>query len=128
LIESCIVTTRYTDQINDQYQIRVENYLQAGLFDNQLLFTRGWAIQERILPYRVLHFGERQVFWESRREEASETYPSGIPLERYSGEESFFRRKDNWKRYMQVKHKISAEELKSYFEFIYGLDQEVDEI
>jgi Heterokaryon incompatibility protein (HET) len=79
LIEPCIVTTEYTDQVNDQYHIMVENFLAAGPFDNQLLFTRGWVVQERVLPARVLHFGERQVFWECRRGDASETYPFGLP-------------------------------------------------
>jgi hypothetical protein len=79
LIEPCIVTTEYPDQINDQYHIRFDSSFSSELFDNQLLFTRGWVVQERLLPSRVLHFAERQLFWECRMEEACETYPYGIP-------------------------------------------------
>jgi len=33
-------------------------------FDNEPLTTRGWATQERLLPYRALHFGNDQMFFE----------------------------------------------------------------
>ncbi|KAH7179900.1 heterokaryon incompatibility protein-domain-containing protein [Fusarium flagelliforme] len=33
-------------------------------FDNEPLTKRGWAEQERLLPYRALHFGNDQMFFE----------------------------------------------------------------
>jgi len=36
---------------------------------------RGWCLQERLLPSRVLHFGSQQVFWECQEQHASETMP-----------------------------------------------------
>ncbi|RBR27043.1 uncharacterized protein FIESC28_00115 [Fusarium coffeatum] len=33
-------------------------------FHNEPLTTRGWATQERLLPYRALHFGNDQMFFE----------------------------------------------------------------
>jgi Heterokaryon incompatibility protein (HET) len=43
------------------------------------LMQRAWVFQERVLAPRVLHFGERQMFWECRELEASEVFPVGIP-------------------------------------------------
>jgi len=37
---------------------------------------RGWCLQERILPSRVLHFGAQQVFWECYENHACETIPA----------------------------------------------------
>ncbi|EAT85927.2 hypothetical protein SNOG_07276 [Parastagonospora nodorum SN15] len=43
------------------------------------LATRAWALQERILPPRTIHFGHRGAFWECRAETANEFLPSGFP-------------------------------------------------
>ncbi|KAF8862041.1 HET-domain-containing protein, partial [Acephala macrosclerotiorum] len=43
------------------------------------LSTRGWALQERVLPRRTLHFTSREVFWECDELVACETFPDGIP-------------------------------------------------
>ena len=40
--------------------------------------NRGWCLQERLLPSRVLHFGAQQVFWECRERHASETNPRAM--------------------------------------------------
>lgn len=42
------------------------------------LATRAWALQEKLLPYRTLHFGDRGVFWECRTDIASENLPCGV--------------------------------------------------
>jgi hypothetical protein len=36
---------------------------------------RGWCLQERVLPSRVLHFGAQQIFWECYEQHASEVSP-----------------------------------------------------
>lgn len=41
--------------------------------------TRGWVLQERYLSPRVLHFGQRQLFWECRQSQVSESYPVEQP-------------------------------------------------
>jgi hypothetical protein len=46
---------------------------------NSHLATRGWAIQERILPPRTVHFGHRGAFWECRTMTANEFLPDGFP-------------------------------------------------
>ncbi|KAK0124139.1 hypothetical protein ONS95_009122 [Cadophora gregata] len=46
-----------------------------GLLDTMPLMTRGWAIQERILARRTLHFAQSQLFWECRHLHACESIP-----------------------------------------------------
>ena len=78
LLEPCIITTEYTNHANDEYHVQESEYLQKILHSGQPLLRRGWVVQERVLPSRILHFGEFQVFWECRTEDACETYPSGL--------------------------------------------------
>jgi hypothetical protein len=43
------------------------------------LSTRAWALQERVLPSRTIHFGRRGAFWECRTTTANEFLPGGFP-------------------------------------------------
>ncbi|KAK0629222.1 hypothetical protein B0T17DRAFT_505807 [Bombardia bombarda] len=47
--------------------------------NSALVNTRAWAVQERFLAPRVLHFGRRQLIWECREKDAAEMYPKGLP-------------------------------------------------
>ncbi|KAF2795819.1 HET-domain-containing protein [Melanomma pulvis-pyrius CBS 109.77] len=53
------------------------------LWDSELLQTflyrRGWVFQERMLAPRILHFANRQVFWDCPSLSACETLPAGLP-------------------------------------------------
>lgn len=40
---------------------------------------RSWVVQERLLSPRVIHFSDRQLFWECAELQASESSPFGIP-------------------------------------------------
>ncbi|TGO54854.1 hypothetical protein BCON_0101g00260 [Botryotinia convoluta] len=40
---------------------------------------RAWGFQERLLSPRVLHFSDRQLFWECAELQASESLPFGMP-------------------------------------------------
>ncbi|KAE9372497.1 HET-domain-containing protein [Stipitochalara longipes BDJ] len=80
LVEPSILATEFSDSTNGEYHIRLEDYLQAGLHNDQTIFTRGWIVQERALPPRVVHFGRNQVFWECKTSDFCETYPSGFKL------------------------------------------------
>ncbi|KAK3692969.1 hypothetical protein B0T22DRAFT_436185 [Podospora appendiculata] len=40
---------------------------------------RAWAVQERLLSPRVLHFGKHQLAWECFDKDAAEIYPAGLP-------------------------------------------------
>lgn len=42
------------------------------------LATRGWAVQEKVLPPRTLHCGDQGLFWECRTQVASEYFPDGL--------------------------------------------------
>jgi hypothetical protein len=42
------------------------------------LTTRAWALQEKLLPPRTLHLGDRGAFWECRHTIANEYLPDGF--------------------------------------------------
>jgi hypothetical protein len=39
---------------------------------------RAWVVQESILSHRVLHFREKQMFWEYNSFQACEVFPEGV--------------------------------------------------
>ncbi|KAH9236417.1 hypothetical protein K456DRAFT_51739 [Colletotrichum gloeosporioides 23] len=47
--------------------------------DGALVNSRAWVLQERLLSRRILHFGERQLLWECRENNAAEFYPEDVP-------------------------------------------------
>lgn len=44
---------------------------------NSNILRRGWVFQERILAPRILHFAEKQIFWECFEEQKCEGFPLG---------------------------------------------------
>ncbi|KAF7890738.1 uncharacterized protein EAF01_010547 [Botrytis porri] len=46
---------------------------------NAPVSKRSWVLQERLLSPRVLHFSDRQLFWECAKLQASESLPFGMP-------------------------------------------------
>jgi hypothetical protein len=50
------------------------------------LSTRAWALQERALSVRTVHFGTQQVFWECMCHDATEVYPSSAVEHHYDYE------------------------------------------
>jgi hypothetical protein len=62
LLEPCTIRTGCTNHSNDEYHIQDSDYLQRILHFDQPLLRRSWVVQERVLPSRVLHFGEFQAF------------------------------------------------------------------
>lgn len=53
--------------------------------NNAPLSKRAWAVQERLLSTRVIHFTSKQVFWECAELFACETLPGGIAERLYYG-------------------------------------------
>ena len=51
-----------------------------NLIVDEPLIRRAWVVQERLLAPRVLHFGSKQLFWECSERDASEDFPTGLPL------------------------------------------------
>lgn len=41
--------------------------------------SRAWALQERRLSPRTLHFTRTELFWECRHCDATESFPEGVP-------------------------------------------------
>jgi hypothetical protein len=48
-------------------------------FEGFPLCRRAWALQERVLAPRILHFTKEQLIWECRRHVLSESFPNGLP-------------------------------------------------
>lgn len=53
----------------------------SGVTDSRIypLNRRAWALQERFLSTRILHFTTEQLVWECRKHAASESFPYGLP-------------------------------------------------
>ena len=70
-------------RITDGGQKRVQDFRSPKSYAlstiNTYLGTRAWALQEKMLPPRTLHFGDRGIFWECRTQIASEYLPDGFP-------------------------------------------------
>lgn len=54
-----------------------------------LVNTKAWVLQERLLSRCILHFGERQLFWECQMKDGAELYPDGLPPEISSSSSRF---------------------------------------
>ncbi|KAK3377275.1 heterokaryon incompatibility protein-domain-containing protein, partial [Lasiosphaeria ovina] len=68
-----------------QYRLYADTEWKLGVDDGPVN-ARAWVLQERLLAPRVLHFGEREVFWECRKLKAPEEEESDE--EESDGEES----------------------------------------
>ncbi|KAF2648074.1 HET-domain-containing protein [Lophiostoma macrostomum CBS 122681] len=69
------------------------------------IISRGWVVQERLLPARVLHFGSKQVFWECREQNACEVHPETVYCSQRDDESDEARRlraieRSNWKPHL----------------------------
>lgn len=69
----------------------------------QPLARRAWALQERILATRTIHFSKTELFWECRTKSACETFPESLP--RSMCDQPNFLRKDlppDWDAIVQL--------------------------
>ena len=70
---------RITDGGRQRVQdFRSRNVYNLSTFETHL-GTRAWALQEKMLPPRTIHFSDRGAFWECRTTIASEYLPDGFP-------------------------------------------------
>jgi len=64
---------------------RVQDFRSQEVYEESTsqtyLATRAWALQEKMLPPRTIHFGDRGAFWECRTTIASEDLPDGFPAQ-----------------------------------------------
>lgn len=58
-----------------------EEYLinETDIFDDHILYTRAWVLQEALLARRTLDCGRGQLYWRCGETRASEIFPSGVP-------------------------------------------------
>jgi hypothetical protein len=66
-------------QPNRAYMLHNANYWEQHV-ENSPLFRRGWALQERLLPDRVLYFSDQQVLFECRRQRLCEGFPCNAAI------------------------------------------------
>lgn len=52
-----------------------DNSSWQSAFKQEVLTSRAWVVQERLLAPRILHFGKDQIYWECNQEYRSETQP-----------------------------------------------------
>jgi hypothetical protein len=70
-------------RVKDGEQQRVQDFRGQDVYNLSTFRThlgsRAWALQEKLLPPRTIHFSERGAFWECRTLIASEDLPEGFP-------------------------------------------------
>ena len=65
-------------------EIRDDGCYDAAVWDSHLA-TRAWALQEKLLPPRTIHLGDRGAFWECTHKIANEYLPDGFTKRLGSG-------------------------------------------
>ena len=65
-------------------EIRDDECYDAAVWKSHLA-TRAWALQEKLLPPRTIHLGDRGAFWECRHKIANEYLPDGFTKRLGSG-------------------------------------------
>ena len=78
ILQDGYVESQWEDARNNQWRVAPANLPAKWLLDGPALY-RAWVVQERILAPRVLHFGQRQLYWECQDFDACETYVNGVP-------------------------------------------------
>jgi hypothetical protein len=70
-------------RITDGGRKRVQDFRSSDEYDRSTyktpLGTRAWALQEKMLSARTIHFSDRGLFWKCRTTIASEHLPDGFP-------------------------------------------------
>ncbi|TEY34840.1 hypothetical protein BOTCAL_0608g00050 [Botryotinia calthae] len=76
-------TETYKAEVKINHQKQVYKIADYNLYRQNIakaaLTRRAWAVQERILAPRTLHFTESQLFWECRTKRACETFADTLP-------------------------------------------------
>jgi hypothetical protein len=81
-------------QLHDGHEYRlyevIPQQFDSRVLNESPLMQRGWALQERILPTRTLHFTKTEMFWECKKVTACETFANGIPGQVTKFSDSYF--------------------------------------
>jgi hypothetical protein len=80
LIGAVVISPQWTGLDMESQQYICTSYEEwRNDVDAAPLQKRGWVLQERMLSPRILHFTERQLFWECWTKCASESIPTELP-------------------------------------------------
>lgn len=142
-----MLTTERQVQISVTKDIAIQKVSKqfGTLMQSSSLASRGWCLQERFLGTRILHVGEKQLYWECRAGRAQENdqnwavdtpYPSGvIPIVNFTvtrrefftpQDQDIWGRKGNWSRWYDIIADYSSRKLsfaQDTFPAIAGLAQ-----
>lgn len=142
-----MLTTERQAQISITNDIAIQKVSKHfdTLMQSSSLASRGWCLQERFLGTRILHIGEKQLYWECRAGRAQENdqnwivdtpYPSGaMPIVNFAVtrreffttmEEDIWGNKGNWSRWYDIITDYSSRNLsfsQDTFPAIAGLAQ-----
>lgn len=78
LVSPCTVESAWANTPRQTYYVVGSRFW--ALLGAAPLNRRAWAVQERLLAPRVLHYGRDQLFWEYHELDACETFPRGLPF------------------------------------------------
>lgn len=86
--EGCFLKPQYhsggfTAQVSICGRIETRDFATMDEYEKSVtkshLATRGWTMQEKLLPTRTIHCGDQGFFWECKSRIASEYFPDGLP-------------------------------------------------
>jgi hypothetical protein len=86
------ITTFWTDAPNRTYLLLPPEYNRFRKLGP--LSKRAWCYQEQELSQRILHFTEKQIFWQCRASVACETMPDGLPVRIQAFNTEMYSRRD----------------------------------
>ena len=69
---------------------------------SQPLSTRAWAVQERILSTRTVHFSKTELFWECKENHSCEIYPEAFPRDPAAGSSFLYKGNPDWHTVVQL--------------------------
>jgi len=75
IVEYPFTVRAYSHENQVEGRLHFRELLRESKYCENPLSTRAWSLQEGILPRRVLHFSEQQMYWRCYENQASEECP-----------------------------------------------------
>ena len=88
---NCLVEVKVGNQL-ERFQCVPQDMYYKSLTRGPLA-KRGWALQERLLPARNLHFTPTQLVWECHKRTACESFPKKFPTSLIDDPEDFLKKR-----------------------------------
>jgi hypothetical protein len=74
----CIFKFKPQEEPSESFLI-IQKYTRQSSLEKQPLQKRGWVLQERLLARRLIDFTSKELLWQCRQTQASESFPLGFP-------------------------------------------------